>query len=154
MFWLQYKGGCRTKMSSWMPFQTWCERNSAPGREGSSHSPNVMKYYSASSVPDPWHFKTDPDPWIRTLDYRYGSGSCSSRQWHSRCQQNVSFIKFVFCLFLTVGTFTSAFKDKTSLGNHNTVESRFFNFFLLVDERIQILEAQKHTSASYIMKAL
>jgi hypothetical protein len=26
-----------------------------------------------SSVPNPWHFGTDSDPWIRTLDYRSGS---------------------------------------------------------------------------------
>ncbi len=24
-----------------------------------------------ANVPDPWHFKTDPDPWIRTMDHGY-----------------------------------------------------------------------------------
>ncbi len=33
-----------------------------------------------SIFPDPWHFETDPAPWIRTLDY--GSGSCFFRHRH------------------------------------------------------------------------
>ncbi len=46
-----------------------------------------------SSSPDQCNFDTDPDIWIRTLDYEsgYGAGSrsCSLRQWLSRCQQNI-----------------------------------------------------------------
>jgi hypothetical protein len=41
-----------------------------------------------SSVPDPWHFGTDPHPRIRRLDY--GSGSFSFLQWLARCQQKIS----------------------------------------------------------------
>ncbi len=51
------------------------------------------------SVPDPWHFETDPDPWIRTLDYGFwsgsgsesGSGFCSFGQWPRRCQLKIRF---------------------------------------------------------------
>jgi hypothetical protein len=40
-----------------------------------------------------------------------GSGSCSFRQWLSRCQQKIMFFSS-FCLILFEGTFTSFFKDK------------------------------------------
>ncbi len=56
------------------------------------------------SVPDPLHFQTVADPWIRTLDY-----------WIS--------------LLPTVGTFTSVFKDIKSLRNHKTVEINVFLSF-------------------------
>ncbi len=39
------------------------------------------------SVPDPWHFETETDPWIDTLDYVSGSGSCYFREWLSRWQK-------------------------------------------------------------------
>jgi hypothetical protein len=65
-----------------------------------------------SSVPDPWHFGTDPDPWIRTLDLRI-------RIWlrillfsDSKMPTQNKFFSNVFCLLLSVGTFTSVFKDK------------------------------------------
>jgi hypothetical protein len=36
-------------------------------RRGRNHS-RVLTTYTASSVADPWHFGTDPDPRIRTSD--------------------------------------------------------------------------------------
>ncbi len=44
--------------------------------------------------PDPLHFDTDmdPNPWIRTLDYRSGSGFCSFWQLLSSSQQKMSFL--------------------------------------------------------------
>ncbi len=64
----------------------------------------------SASVPDPWHFGADPDPWIRTLTNVSGSGcgSCSFRQWPSRCQ-------IFLCLFLFEGTFTSFFEENYKL---------------------------------------
>ncbi len=58
------------------------------------------------SVPDPWHFGTDPDPdpCIRTLDNGSGLGSCCFRLWLSRCQQSLSFFKIFFVL-LAAGYF-------------------------------------------------
>ncbi len=58
----------------------------------------------SSSVPDPWHFETDPDPWIRTLAYgsSSGSGSCFFREWLSRCQQKISLFFIFFYLLLTL----------------------------------------------------
>ncbi len=65
---------------------------------------------------------------IRALEYESGSGSCSFHQWLSRFQQKRFFLK-VFCLLLTVGTFTSIFKDDKSLRSHKTVEIKvFLNF--------------------------
>jgi hypothetical protein len=49
--------------------------------------PFVLKNILQAGVPDPWHFETNPGPWIRTLEYGSGSGSCSFRQWLSRCQE-------------------------------------------------------------------
>ncbi len=66
------------------------------------------------SVADPWHFGTDPDPWIRTpLTNRSRSGSCYFRQWPSR-RELKNFYFFVFCFLLFEVTFTSFFKDKKS----------------------------------------
>ncbi len=62
--------------------------------------------------PDPWmigsvHWITDPDPepWIRTLDYGWGSGSGSFRQWLSRCKQKLVlklsfFWVFTYCRYI------------------------------------------------------
>jgi len=38
----------------------------------------------------------------------------------------IKFFPSVFCLFLTVGTFTSVFKDDTLLGRSKLWKSRFF----------------------------
>ncbi len=62
-----------------------------------------------TSVPDPWHFETDPDSWICTLDYRSvpwsGSGSWSGSCSFVRGFQettNYKFFKQFFCFLLTV----------------------------------------------------
>ncbi len=70
---------------------------------------NSREYFDKmvkTSLPDPWHFETDPDPWIRTLDY--GSGSCSFGQWLSSCQQQKVEIFFIFtgtnckCIYISL----------------------------------------------------
>jgi len=48
------------------------------------------------SLVDPRHIGTNPDPRILTLTS--GSGSCSFRQWPSRCQQNIRFFSLIFLL--------------------------------------------------------
>ncbi len=74
----------------------------------------------------------------RSADH-YGSGSCFSLQWLSRCQLKISFFVQVFlCLLLAVGTLTSVFKNDKLLRNHKTVEIKFIFTFLLVDRRIRI----------------
>jgi hypothetical protein len=48
--------------------------------------------------PDPWHFETDPNFWIRTQDCAYRSRSF--RLWLLRCQQITSY--FFSCGFLLI----------------------------------------------------
>ncbi len=59
-----------------------------------------------------------------------GSGSCSFLQWLSRHQQKISFFPTWFCLLLSVGTFTSVFKDNKFIKSHKTVEIKGFLCFL------------------------
>ncbi len=59
----------------------------------------MCRFYCFSSVPDPLRFVTDLDPWIRTvvpLTTGSGSGSCSFRQWPSRCQPKNYFFQCYF----------------------------------------------------------
>ncbi len=65
----------------------------------------LLSIQLTGSVPDPWHFCTDPDPRIPTVPLTKGSGSCSFLQWPSRRQQNI-----IFSLVIFKGTFTSFFK--------------------------------------------
>jgi hypothetical protein len=63
----------------------------------------------------------------------------------------ISFSNF-FCLFLTVGTLTSVFKDNMSLSRHKTVEIMvYLNFFasLPVDGRIRISKNNYMGSGSW-----
>ncbi len=64
---------------------------------------------------------------FRIRDDWYGSGSldpyawftdpaCYFRQWLLVCQQKISKFSNLFCLILSVGTFTSVFKDKGPCG--------------------------------------
>jgi hypothetical protein len=55
----------------------------------------VSKNRVNTSVPNPWHFETDPDPWIRTLEYGSGSGSgsCSFVSGFQETMQKVCFFK-------------------------------------------------------------
>ncbi len=74
-----------------------------------------------SSAQDPCHFGTDPDLWIRTLDYesRYGAGSGPALL--------DSGFNFFAYFFLKV---TSVFKDNISLRSHKTLEFMdYLNWF-------------------------
>jgi hypothetical protein len=72
-------------------------RASSPGQSLSS-----MSSLGSRDVQHSWHFEThlDPDwdPWILTLDYGSGSGSCSFCQWLSRWQQKYIFLHINFVL--------------------------------------------------------
>jgi hypothetical protein len=76
---------------------------------------------------------TDQDPDL-VLDLEpppdLGAGSCSFREWLSRCQQKIFFFANYLC---NVGTFTTVFKDKKSLKSHKTVKIMELLNFLLVD---------------------
>jgi hypothetical protein len=90
----------------------------------SSHQHKTYPNFSwwKSCVPNPVNFGTDPDSRPVPLDY----GSCSFHQWLSKRQQKESF----FRLLLTVGTFTSVFKDNKPCGSHKTEQIKAFpNYF-------------------------
>ncbi len=72
----------------------------------------LWKCIKKISVPDPWNSETDPDPWI--------SGFLGTDK------KKHIFLLRVFCLFLTVGTFTitKVLKDNNSLKSHKTAEIR------------------------------
>ncbi len=53
----------------------WCGSGS-----GSRSSLSLWWRSGSTTLPDPWHFETNLDFWIWTLDYVAGSGSCSFRQ--------------------------------------------------------------------------
>ncbi len=89
-----------------------------------------MRSDRGSSVVDPWHFGTDPDPPIRTTDLRIRIQILIIRQWLTKCQQ-IFFPKFLF-----EGNLHGRFKDKkTSKRWHKILEVNFFkNFFCLLME--------------------
>ncbi len=74
-------------------------------------------------------YPTDPDPWIRTSDYEFGSGSrCCFFFFIGFQDANKEFVSLpdfidfdFFCLFLTIGTFSSVFNDDKLLRSHKTV---------------------------------
>ncbi len=82
-----------------------------------------------SSVSDPWRFETDLDSWIRSLDYK--SGSCSCSQWLSRFQK-----KKKICLSLSAGTFTSVFKNSKSSRSNKTVKIFSNKILMLMKDKI------------------
>ncbi len=47
--------------------------------------------HQCSRNPGPWHFGADPDPWIRTLNFRICILLFSS--WPLSCQQKISFFQ-------------------------------------------------------------
>jgi hypothetical protein len=73
-----------------------------------------------SSVPDPWHFYTAPDPWIRTLDLLFRI--LLFRAVSFKMPKKIIFLLISFCR--SVGTLTSVFKDKMSLRGPKTQNSR------------------------------
>ncbi len=85
-----------------------------------------------SLVPDLWHVETDPDPWIRTLDY--SSGSYYFRRWLSRWQQKMCFFQ-IFCLLHIVSV---RLHQSSKIKSHLKVTTKQlisrFNFLLLVIE--------------------
>jgi hypothetical protein len=64
--------------------------------------------------PDPLHFDTDtdPNPWIRTLDYRSGSWFCSFWQLLSSIQQKMSFLSSFLLSFHSWFLFTFLLVDR------------------------------------------
>ncbi len=108
-----------------------------------------------SSVVEPGHFGIDPGSLIRTTDLRIQIRIriLRFRQWLTRCQQKICFFQGSFAYyFLKVHLHPSQ-------RSHKIEEIKvFLTFFLLIDERIQILirsnnylrirEAQKHRYGS------
>ncbi len=82
---------------------------------------------------------------------RSGSGSCFFHQCLTRCQQNISFLKKCFCLLLLEGTVQlhQSAKIKSQTEVKKQPKSWFFLFILLVDGRIWMREAQKHTDPQH-----
>ncbi len=80
------------------------------------------------SAPDP-----DPDL-LSSVSFRNrirsGSGSCSFRQWPSRCQQIIIY----FCLLLLEGTFTSFFTEKRQKEIQNSRNQGSSYYFCLKNE--------------------
>ncbi len=58
----------------------------------------------------------------------------------------------VILLISYCGYIKSVFKDNKSLWSHKTVENIVYLNFLLVDGRIRILEAQKHTDPELLVQ--
>ncbi len=71
--------------------------------------------------PQPFGTDLNTDPGIRTTDS--GSGSCTFRQWCSRCQQKPFFSS---CLSLFEDALKFFFIDKKSLRSHKTVEIKVY----------------------------
>jgi hypothetical protein len=88
------------------------------GRQSDDETPKV-----STSVVDPLHFGTDPDPWIHTTDLRI-------RILLFLSVADMMPIKF-FCFLLFEGTFTSVVKDKMSKRSHKilVVEIKVFLTF-------------------------
>jgi hypothetical protein len=88
-----------------------------------------------STVKDSWHFGPDPDPRIRTTDFRIRTPDPSDKV----PTRNKFSKSFVFACYGTFeGTFTSVFIDKSQKRSHRKVEIRFFPTFLLINGRIRI----------------
>ncbi len=110
-------------------------------RMGSQQTGSWIRYpLKAISVPDLWHFETDPDPWIRTLDSGFRD---ANKEW-------AFFTKFfLFITVLTVGRFKTVLKDNKSLRSHWTVATKVILKLFGVDGMMRILEAQKLTDPEH-----
>ncbi len=84
------------------------------------------------SVPDPRCFDTEQDPyhWIRILLFFTGAFKVPPKI--------IFFFSKFFCLILTVGTFTSIYKDSKLLRSKKPKKWRFFVIYLFFDGRIWI----------------
>ncbi len=90
----------------------------------------------SSSVPDPCHFGTDPDPRIRTKDLRIRILLFSSAIKIPTNKQN--FLRCFAFYFLKVHLFTFFLKKRSLQGVAKQQKSRFFLLFLLDYRRSRI----------------
>jgi hypothetical protein len=82
-----------------------------------------MHFKAFISVPDPWHYYADTDPWIRTLNYEFGS--CSFLQCFQDANKKYFFSWIFFAYYIgTVGTFTSVVRHSTAL-SYPSIENLF-----------------------------
>jgi hypothetical protein len=88
----------RNRLTRWR-FQEPIEINQY---QFSAHFPTLTVFKMICS-PVVKVFETDPDPWIRTLDYGSGSRSCSFLQRLSRCQRKSFFLHFLYMYLFTQG---------------------------------------------------
>ncbi len=93
----------------------------------------LLFYTGISSVADPWHFGTDPDPRIHASD-----------------KNTIIFLLKVFFAyyFLKVQYIYIIFKDKKSKRRHKTVGIKVFLLFMLDDRRIRIRTSLTNGSGS------
>ncbi len=66
-------------------------------------------------VPGPWHFDTDPDPWVRSMECRSGPGSGSALFGNDFQDCNKKLVFFYYFLMEVGATLTSLFKDNMLL---------------------------------------
>ncbi len=97
-------------------------------------------FFCGTSVVDPWHFGTEPDPRIRTTDLwiRIRILLFSSVAFKMPTKKLVFFLGFLLMTFWRNCTCTSVFKDIKSWRSHKTVGIKVFLTFLLDDGRIRI----------------
>ncbi len=88
-----------------------------------------------TSVPNPWHFGTDSDPWIRTSDKRM---QLKILLFFSSVTIKMPTKNKFFRLLLFEGTFLSFFTATVIKKSQNSRNQGFSYFFLLDDGRIRI----------------
>ncbi len=93
--------------------------------------------YRQNSLSDLLHFEADPDPWIRKLDYRSGSDSCSFRQWlQDGTKKSFSSKFFAWNIYISLQR------------SHKTVDIKAFLNFLLFCGRMWIRTDNNYISGS------
>ncbi len=119
-FWLfPFRLG-QKKSATWVPYVTHKSIRST------IFTINKTQIFQKKSVPDPWHFGTDPDPWIRTFVLRIQIQILLFSLVTSKMLKNKFFFSFVLHITTSVGTFTSVFKLKKSQNSRN---QGFYWFF-------------------------
>ncbi len=82
----------------------------------------------SSSVVDPWHFDTDPNPRIRTTELQIWIRILLFRQWLTKCQKIRFFQSFRAYYFLKVHLHQSSKSQKKSQNSRNQGFSYFLCF--------------------------
>ncbi len=89
-----------------------------------------------SSVLDPWHIGTDPDPYRWLTDPAQDPDPVFFRQWLTRCQQKINISSKFFAPFIFEHQCT--LKSKNFFYKNSTGSNQGFSYFLLINRRIRI----------------